>query len=101
MYSHGEGDITIISYLLEPVKTYKNTLRVMTHTSLIFVLLIFWVWSLQLTASVQLDRWCGATLDINESSSFLGPKSHQLLGMHALSGCDTVSYHLVMAERCC
>ena len=41
---------------------------------------------------MQLDRWCGAILNINESSSLLGAKSLQLLGMHALSGCDTVSY---------
>ena len=45
-----------------------------------------------MTARVQLDRWCGAILNINESSSLLGAKSLQLLGMHALSGCDTVSY---------
>ena len=35
---------------------------------------------------------CGAILNIYESSSLLGAKSLQLLGMHALSGCDTVSY---------
>ena len=44
-----------------------------------------------MTARVQLDRWCGAILNINESSFLLGAKSLQLLGMHALSGCDTVS----------
>ena len=45
-----------------------------------------------MTARVQLDRWCGAIVKINESSSLLGAKSFQLLGMHALSGCDTMSY---------
>ena len=32
-----------------------------------------------------------AILNINESVSLLGAKSHQLLGMHALSGCDAVT----------
>ena len=40
----------------------------------------------------MIDRWCGAIININESSSLLGAKSLQLLGMHALSSCDTVSY---------
>ena len=55
-------------------------------------LLIIWVWRLQMTAGMQLDRWRGAILKINESYSLLGAKSFQLLGMHALSSCDTVSY---------
>ena len=31
-------------------------------------------------------------LDINATCTNLGPKCVQLLGMHALSGCDTTSY---------
>ena len=92
MYSHDEADITIISYLLEAVKNGKNIVRVISDDTDVFVLLIYWVWRLQMTARVQLDRWCGAILNINESSSLLGAKSLQLLGMHALSGCDNVSY---------
>ena len=45
-----------------------------------------------MTARVQLDRWCGAILNINETSSLLSAKSLQLLGKHALSGCDTMTY---------
>ena len=33
-----------------------------------------------------------AILNINESVSLLGAKSLQLLGMHALSGCEAVTY---------
>ena len=33
-----------------------------------------------------------AILNINESVSLLGAKSLQLLGMHALSACDAVTY---------
>ena len=92
MYSHDEADIITISYLLEAVKNGKNIVRVISDDTDVFVLLIFWVWRLQMTTPMQLDRWCGAILNINESSSFLGAKSLHLLGMHALSGCDTVSY---------
>ena len=31
-------------------------------------------------------------LDINSTFANLGPKCLQLLGMHAISGCDTTSY---------
>ena len=40
-----------------------------------------------------MEKWNGDVLDINESVKRLGPrKCSQLLGIHALSGCDTVSY---------
>ena len=92
IYSHDEAKITVITYPLEAVRNGKNTVRVISDNTDVFVLLIFWVWRLQMTAGVQLNRWCGVIFSINEISSFLGAKSHQVLGMHALSGCDTVSY---------
>ena len=79
----------------EDVMNGKNTVpsvRVINDDTDIFVLLIFWMWRLHITACVQLDQWCGDILSINESSSFLCAISHQLLGMPALSGCDNVSY---------
>ena len=94
MYSHDEADITMISYLLEAVQNGKNIVRVLSDDTDVFVLFIFWVWRLQMTTRVLLDRWCGAMLNINESSLLLGAKSLQLFGMHVLSGCDTVSYPL-------
>ena len=39
-----------------------------------------------------MERWDGTVLDINSTCADLGPKSLQLLGMHALTGCDTTSY---------
>ena len=92
MYSHDEADITIISFLLKAVKNGKNIVRVISDDTDVFVLLIYWLWRLQMAARVQLNRWCGAILNNNESYSLLGAKSLQLLGMHALSGCDTVSF---------
>ena len=39
-----------------------------------------------------MERWDGSVLDINSTCANRGPKCLQLLGMHALSGCDTTSY---------
>ena len=50
---------------------------------------LFWVWKMQLHSAVQMERWNGVVIDINAT---LGSKCLQLPGMHATSGCDTVSY---------
>ena len=55
MYSHNEADIVIISYLLEAVTNGKNIVRVISDDTDIFLLLIFLVWRLQMTARVQLN----------------------------------------------
>ena len=40
-----------------------------------------------------MEKWDGNTMNINATVKQLGPrKFSQLLGAHALSGCDTVSY---------
>ena len=39
-----------------------------------------------------MEKWDGTVLNINETYNNLGEKSLQILGMHALSGCDTSSY---------
>ena len=64
MYSHDEADITIISYLLEAVKNGKNIVRLISDDTDVFVLLIYWVWRLYMTARVQLNRWCEVILDL-------------------------------------
>ena len=40
-----------------------------------------------------MEKWNGDVLDVNKTIAQLGPrKCSQLIGLHALSGCDTVSY---------
>ena len=41
---------------------------------------------------VQMEKWYGSVLNINKTAAALGSKSLQLLVMHAVTGCDTVSY---------
>ena len=45
----------------------------------------------ELQFNVQMDWWDGTVLGINATCADLGPKCLQLLGMLALSGCDTIS----------
>ena len=41
---------------------------------------------------MQIERWDGAVLNVNQTRTKLGYNCLQLLGMHALTGCDTTSY---------
>ena len=48
---------------------------------------------MRVVAKIQMEKWNGDVLDINETVQRLGPKKcSQLFCIHALSGCDTVSY---------
>ena len=43
--------------------------------------------------NIQMEKWNGDVMDVNKTIEQLGlRKCSQLLGLHALSGCDTVSY---------
>ena len=47
---------------------------------------------MQLHSAVHMQRWNGVVIDINATCLLLGSKCLQLSGMHAVSGCDIVSY---------
>ena len=48
---------------------------------------------MRVVANIQVEKWNGDVLDVSKTIEQLGPrKCSQLLGLHALSGCDTVSY---------
>ena len=91
-FCHDEADITMISYVLEAANCGKKVIRVLSDDTDVLVLLVYWVFRRQLACKVQMERWDGTVLDINYTCADLGPKSLQLLGMHALTGCDTTSY---------
>ena len=92
MFQHDEADITIISHVLRAASEGKNVIRVKSDDSDVFVLLVYWVYKKKIKAKVQMEKWDGTVLNINETCNNLGEKSLQILGMHALSGCDTTSY---------
>ena len=91
-FDHDEADITMISYVNEAAKCGNDVMRVLSDDTGVFVLLVYWVYREEMTSKVQMERWDGTVLDINATRADLGPQCLQLLGMHAISGCDTTSY---------
>ncbi len=94
-FLHDEADITIISYMLQAADEGRQVVRVLSDDSDIFVLLVYWTWryDLQGRITVQMEKWDGVVLDINATCTNLGDAMcSQLLGAHAITGCDTVSY---------
>ena len=91
-FYHDEADIIMISYVIEAAKCGKDIIRVLSDDTDVFVLLVYCVYREEMTSKVQMERWDGTVLDINATCADLGPRCLQLLGMHAISGCDTTSY---------
>ena len=48
---------------------------------------------MSVVANILMEKWNGDVLDVSKTIEQLGSrKCSQLLGIHALSGCDMVSY---------
>ena len=89
---HEEAYVTMIAHLLQAAERGKSVIRIITDDTDVFVLLVYWVWKMQVHSAVQMERWNGVVIDINATRLLLGSKYLQLPGMHVISGCDTVSY---------
>ena len=89
---HDEADISLISYMLKAAAAGADIVRILSEDTDVFVLLVYWCKKADVSCAVQMERWNGSVLDINATVTALGDKCKGLLGMHALSGCDTVSY---------
>ncbi len=96
-FRHDEADVTMVSYVIQAANYGKNVIRVLSDDTDVFVLLmVYWVYKAALQCKVQMERCNGTVLDINATCTELGPKSLQLLGMHALSG--WIPPHIYMAK---
>ena len=91
-FEHDEADVSMMAYLLQAAEGGKSVIRILTDNTDVFVLLVHWVWKMQLHSAVQKGRWNWVVIDINATCLLLGSNCLQLPGMHAISGCDTVSY---------
>ena len=89
---HDEADISLISYMLKAAAAGADIVRILSDDTDVFVLLVYWCKKADVSCAVQMERWNGSVLDINATVTALGDKCRGLLGMHALSGCGTVSY---------
>ena len=79
VFGHEEADVSIISYLLQAVDEGKTVVRVLCDGTDVFVLLVFWMWRNQLVdkCQMQMERWDGAVLNINQTCTTLGSKCIQ------------------------
>ena len=84
--------MTMVSFVLVAAKSGQIVICILSDYTYMFVLLQHWENLADLQCNVKMGRWDGSVLDINVTCADLGQKSMQLLGMHALSGCDTTSY---------
>ena len=89
---HEEADITLISYMLQAAGAGKPTIRIPSDDTGVFVMLVHWAWRANVQSTVQMEKLDGTILNINATVRTLGEECQGLLGMHALSGCDTTSY---------
>ena len=92
LFNHEEADVLMVSFMIDAVRDGKKVIRILSGDTDVFVILIFWVRKLSIKALVQMRKWDGTVLNINDIVAALGDRSLQLLGMHAVTGCDTVSY---------
>ena len=91
-FCHDEADVTMISFVLEEAKSGQSVIHALSDDTDVFILLVYRVNRAALRCKVQMERWGGSVLDINDTCANLGQKCLQLSGMHALSGCDTTFY---------
>ena len=89
LFGHEEADVAIISYVNMIIHDHKDKVQVLAD---VFVLLMYWFWKHQPPAEITMKRFDGRTISINASAEKLGAKCLELLPLHALTGCDTVSY---------
>ena len=71
-FRHDEADVTIISYLLQAAESGHDVIRILSDDTDVFVLLVYRVWRMQLSCSVQMEHWNGVVLDIKSTCSDLG-----------------------------
>ena len=92
-YSHDEADVTMVSHMLAATNALKKINRSKADDTTIFIFLVYWVYKKQIKPLVLLEKWNRTILNINETCKQLDATCLQILGIHVLSGSDTVSYH--------
>ena len=93
LFGHEEADVNILSYTDMLVKRGKRNIQINADDNDIFILLMCFVWKWQIPdLCIQMKKFDGSLIDINNSVSDLGAACGNLLAAHALTGCDTVSY---------
>ena len=84
---------TLCNNMLHAAVDGVQTICILSDDTDVFVLLVYWTSRMRVVDNIQTEKWNGDVLDVNKTIEQLGlRRCSQLLGLHALSGCDTVSY---------
>lgn len=79
--------------MLKEVADSAQTISILSDNIDVFLLLVYWTSRMWVVTKVQMEKWNGDVLDVNNTVKQLGPrKCSQLLSVNALSGCDMVLY---------
>ena len=97
IYSDNEADVTMVTHMLAAANALKKIIRIKSNDTTIFILLVYWVYKTLIKSLFLLEKWNRSILNINETCKQLCATCLQTLGMHVLSGSETVSYHY---EKC-
>ena len=90
IYSDDEADVTMVSHMLAAANALKKIICIKSNDTTIFILLVYWVYKTLIKSLFLLEKWNRTILNINETSKQLGATCLQILGMHVLSGSDSI-----------
>ena len=93
MLPHEEADVNMVSYALMMSREHGcRQIQIVSDDTDVFVLLVHFYWKLRPLAAITMKRFDAKTIYVNATAMALGDKCVQLLHMHAITGCDSVSY---------
>ncbi len=91
-FKQEEAYCNIISYVLFLIHEQKKCIHIIAEDTIIFVLLVYFCWKWQAGVDITVKNCCDQVIDINATIAKLCYKCSQLLAVHTIAGCDTVSY---------
>ena len=53
-FPHDEADVTLIAYMLQAAELGKDVIRILSDYTDVFMMLVYWVWIMQLHCNVQI-----------------------------------------------
>ena len=65
--THDEADVILCSYMLKAVAEGAQTIRILSDDTDVFVLFVYWTSRMPVVAKIQMGKWNGDVLDINET----------------------------------
>ncbi len=91
-FKHEEADCNIISCVQFLIHEQKQSIQVIADDTDIFVLLVSFCWKWQAVLQITMKKSCGQVIDINTTAVKPDHTCSHLLEVHAITGCDTISY---------